>query len=36
MPQQMDVPLTTDEKRFSEPEDQRQPTKRTFILLFRT
>ena len=33
MPQQMDVPLTTDEKRFSETEDQRQPTKRIFILL---
>ncbi len=33
MPQQMDVPLTTDEKKFSEPEDQRQPTKRIFILL---
>ena len=33
MPQQMDVPLTTDEKRFSDPEDQRQPTKRIFILL---
>ncbi|MCK5724348.1 MAG: DUF116 domain-containing protein [Gammaproteobacteria bacterium] len=29
----MDVPLTTDEKRFSESEDQKQPTKRIFILL---
>ena len=33
MPQQMDVPLTSDEKRFSDPENQRQPTKRIFILL---
>ncbi len=33
MPQQMDVPLPTGEKRFSELEDQRQPTKRIFILL---
>ena len=33
MVQQMDVPLTPDEKRFSDPENQRQPTKRIFILL---
>jgi len=33
MAQQMDVPLTPDERRFSEPEEQRQPTKKIFILL---
>ena len=33
MAQQMDVPLTPEERRFSEPEEQRQPTKRIFILL---
>jgi len=33
MPQQMDVPLTMREKSSSEPEDERQPTKRIFILL---
>lgn len=33
MPQQMDVPLTAEEKKFSDPENQRQPTKRIFILL---
>ena len=33
MVQQMDVPLTPEERRFSEPEDQRQPTKKIFILL---
>jgi hypothetical protein len=33
MSQQLDIPLTTHEKSSSEPEDQRQPTKRTFILL---